>query len=99
MLFSLGVENVAAAILDFTDRAVEALRGLGGVIRSPWQADERSGIVSFELPDRDPVAIFKHCLTKNVALNCRAGRLRISAHAYNDEQDLERLIDALESAP
>ncbi len=99
LLLSLGVENVAAAILDFTDQTAEALQGLGAVIHSPWQSDERSGIVSFELPDRNPVAIRKHCLAKNVALNCRAGRLRISAHAYNDEQDLERLVGALESAP
>lgn len=99
LLLSLGVENIAAAVLDFTDQAVEGLQGLGAVIRSPWLPDERSGIVSFELPGRDPSSLFKYCLTKNVALNCRAGRLRISAHAYNDQQDLERLIDALKSAP
>jgi len=98
LLLSLGVENVAAAILDFTDQAAEALEKLGAVIHSPWQPDERSGIVSFELPGCNPVAVRKHCLEKNVALNCRAGRLRISAHAYNNEQDLERLIDALKSA-
>ena len=99
LLLSLGVENVAAAILDFTDQASEALKKLGAVIHSPWLPDERSGIVSFELPGCNPVAVRKHCLTKNVALNCRAGRLRISAHAYNDEYDLDRLIEALKSAP
>ncbi len=99
LLLSLDVENLAAAILDFTDRAVQSLQGLGAVIHSPWHPDERSGIVSFELPGRDPVSLRKHCLTQKVALNCRAGRLRISPHAYNDQQDLERLIDALRSAP
>jgi cysteine desulfurase/selenocysteine lyase len=98
LLLSLGVENVAAAILDFTSQAAAALEELGAVIHSPWQPDERSGIVSFELQGRNPVAFRKHCLKKNVALNCRAGRLRISAHAYNDKQDLDRLIDALKSA-
>ena len=98
LLLSLGVENLAAAILDFTDQAVEAIEGLGAVIHSPRDPEQRSGIVSFELPGRNPVAIRKHCLTKNVALNCRAGRLRISAHAYNDHLDLKRLIAALRSA-
>ncbi len=98
LLLSLDVENLAAAILDFTDRAVQGLQGLGAVILSPWYPEERSGIVSFELPGRDPVSLRKHCLTQKVALNCRAGRLRISPHAYNDQQDLERLIDALRSA-
>lgn len=98
LLLSLGAEYLAATILDFTDQAAAKLKELGAVIHSPWQADERSGIVSFELPGRDPVALRKHCLANQVALNCRAGRLRISPHAYNDKHDLERLIDALGSA-
>ena len=98
LLLSLGVENLAAAILDFTDRAAVRLKELGAVVHSPWQPAERSGIVSFELPGRDPMALRKHCLTRQVVLNCRAGRLRISPHAYNDEHDIERLIDALRSA-
>lgn len=98
LLLSLGVENLAAAILDFTDQATQGLQELGAVIRSPWHPDERSGILLFELPGRDPVSLRKHCLTQEVALNCRAGGLRISPHAYNNQQDLERLIDALKSA-
>ncbi|NOY42194.1 MAG: aminotransferase class V-fold PLP-dependent enzyme [Planctomycetes bacterium] len=99
LLVSLGVENVAAAILDFTDTACEQLANLGATICSPRTGDQRSGIVSFTLPDRDPDVVRKHCLQQGVALNCRAGRLRISAHAYNDQQDLAKLITALETAP
>ncbi len=99
LLVSLGIENVAAAILDFTDTACEQLTNLGAMIYSPRTGVERSGIVSFTLPDRDPDVVRKHCFHQGVALNCRAGRLRISAHAYNDQGDLGKLVDALESAP
>jgi len=99
LLLSLGIEEVAATIIDFTDTACEQLQELGAKICSPRSGAERSGIVSFELPGHDPTQVRRHCLDQGVVLNCRAGRLRISAHAYNNEQDLEKLKEAFKSAP
>jgi cysteine desulfurase / selenocysteine lyase len=97
LLLSLGVENMAATILDFTDKACEQLSQAGAVIHSPRHGDSRSGIVSFEIPQRDPQHFRKTCLAQGVALNCRAGRLRLSAHAYNNDADLQRLLEILKS--
>jgi cysteine desulfurase / selenocysteine lyase len=101
-LHELGIERVSAAILDITDRACERLREIGAKIVSDRRMEhrsgqQRSGIVAFELPDRDPLAVKKHCLTRQVVLSCRSGRLRISPHAYNNEEDVERLVEALTS--
>jgi len=97
LLRSLDMANVAAAILDITDHACEALRQLVHRIISPRNGEERSGIVSFEFPGADLTAVRRHCLRHGVALACRAGRIRISPHAYNDHGDIERLIEALRS--
>jgi cysteine desulfurase / selenocysteine lyase len=104
LLTELGVRNVAAAVLDITDRACERLKQIGASIVSDRglehrNGEQRSGIVAFELPDRDPMALKRHALQQSVIFGCRAGRLRISPHAYNNEEDLDRLIHALQSFP
>lgn len=96
LLASLGTAELAAAIIEFTDTLCVELSRIGATIHSPRTGDERSGIVSLELPGRDPQEVRKTCLAQGVAINCRAGRLRVSAHAYNDQGDLERLLAALD---
>jgi len=95
LLGSLGIENIAATILDFTERACGALEQLGATVLSTRKDGKRSGIVAFDLPGRDAMELRKHCLAQGVVLSCRGGHLRISPHAYNNEEDLERLVDAL----
>jgi cysteine desulfurase / selenocysteine lyase len=102
LLVGLGAENVAAAVIDITEKACERLGRIGAKIVSDRRIDyrggeQRSGIVSFELPGRDPMALKKHAMAQGVVFGCRAGRLRISPHAYNNEADLDRLVDALTS--
>lgn len=102
MLLDLGMDAVAAAILDFTDRACERLTAAGAKVVSDRRPNhrggqQRSGIVSFEWPGHDPMAVKRHATRQNVVFGCRAGRLRISPHAYNNEEDLDRLIDALKT--
>jgi cysteine desulfurase/selenocysteine lyase len=102
LLLDLGMDSVAASILDFTDRACERLTEIGAKVVSDRRPDhrggqQRSGIVSFEWPGHDPMAVKRHAVRQNVVFGCRAGRLRISPHAYNNEEDLDRLVDALTS--
>lgn len=98
LLKNLGTENVAASILDITDRLADELTNLGAIVSSPRTPKASSGILSIELPSYNPMAVRKHCLNQGVAVACRAGRLRVSAHAYNNEDDIAKLLDALRTA-
>jgi selenocysteine lyase/cysteine desulfurase len=91
LLLSIGTAALSRRILEITDLACERLRSAGATIASDRQGDHRSGIVSFELPGRDPLEVKKHCLAQAVVLSARAGKLRISPHAYVNEDDVERL--------
>lgn len=99
LLQSLGVANIAAAILDATDSICSKLRDGGFRVASPRDGEQRSGIVSFEFPGADLLAVRRHCLEQGVALACRAGRIRVSAHAYNTGDDIDRLISSLATFP
>lgn len=89
---------LADRVLAITDYAVERLEAIGAVIRSCRRAPHQSGILAFELPGRDPGDLRRRCLQADVVLSVRAGNLRISPHAYNDETDIDRLIEALGDA-
>jgi len=95
LLEGIGGERIAARVLEITDLACDRLLSIGARIESDRRGDHRSGIVMFEMPGQDPTEVRDRCLAQGVALGCRAGRLRISPHAYASADDVERLVAAL----
>jgi cysteine desulfurase/selenocysteine lyase len=88
----------AQRILEITDAACEKVRTAGAVIVSDRNPSRASGIVSFDLPGKDPQQVRAACRKDNVIVACRAGHLRVSPHVYTNEEDLERLVAALGAA-
>ncbi len=88
---------VAERVLEIANEAVERLSAIGAKLRFAREHEHASGIVTFTLPGRDPQRVRAECLDADVALSVRGGGLRISLHAYNDADDLDRLLDSLSS--
>jgi cysteine desulfurase / selenocysteine lyase len=97
MLLELGVETVSERILDRAERAREIARSTGWWIHGSTRPGDLSGIVMMEKEGVDPNAFVHAARRQGIALACRRGRVRVSAHVYNNEADLERLGEALRS--
>jgi selenocysteine lyase/cysteine desulfurase len=95
LLLEHGTQSLSHRVLEITDLACERLRSAGAKIASHRDGPHRSGIVSFELAGRDPLETKKRALAAGVVISARAGRLRLAAHAYNNADDVERLVAAL----
>lgn len=69
------------------------LREKGAITELPKSPENRSGILTFEVPGVDPIEFRKRALQQKVVVSCRGGGVRASVHAYNDADDLARLVD------
>lgn len=95
LLMDVGIDRIAARVLHLAARAREFLAAAGAQIASPADPHGQSDIISFTLPGVDPHSARRACRDAGVALSCRAGRLRISPHGYNNEDDLRRLVELI----
>jgi len=93
-MLEIGPEAMERRILELADSARRRLRGLGARVDNTG-----SQIVIAEFPGMDASATARWLRQQNVVIAARHGRLRISPHFYNDEEDLERLESALKKLP
>lgn len=97
LLLDYGADNLARRILEITNFACQRLTSAGATIQSVRDGEHDSGIVSFTWPHGDMRAIRHQLLNKNIVLSFRSGRLRISPHAYTNEDAIERLVATLQN--
>ncbi len=98
LLVGIGPRKIGKRmVLEITDQLCERLSGAGLPIASCREVERRSGIVSFDVPGRDPLQLKKDCRARGVIVNARAGRMRAAPHAYCNGDDIDRLVDAVTS--
>ncbi|MDP1560429.1 MAG: aminotransferase class V-fold PLP-dependent enzyme, partial [Pirellulaceae bacterium] len=86
---------LADQVLHSAQDLIRQLQDLGAeVLELPHNV--RSGIIMFQLPGQDPMAVRQRLLDEGVVVSCRGGRLRVAIHAYNDDSDFARLLNVLE---
>lgn len=96
MLLSLGTEHVANRLHTLGERLIRGLTEKGYTIVSPRGVGQWSGIVSFTSAVHDHMRIVR-ALRKDhrIEIALREGRLRVSPHFYNTEEQMDHLTDVL----
>jgi cysteine desulfurase/selenocysteine lyase len=101
---AIGAERVEERVLELAGLAREALEAAGMRIVSRPEPEARSGITAFTISG-DPAedeALVQQLLGRRVYVSRRytshVGGIRVSTHYYNDEDDVERLADAVRAA-
>ena len=90
--FEFGLKEMERAVLDLSGYLIDRLERRGIEVITPKSEQERSGIVSFNFPDAEKV--FERLHNQNIIISLRQGRLRVSPHFYNTEEDIKKLVVA-----
>lgn len=92
LLLNAGIENVRNRVLELTDYLCDNALSRGWQVFSSREESEKSGIVSLVHPRLPPDELVNRGRAAGVIVNNRAGRVRVSPHAYNTPDELDRLL-------
>ncbi|MGA3115593.1 MAG: aminotransferase class V-fold PLP-dependent enzyme [Syntrophobacteraceae bacterium] len=95
MLLEIGIERIFERISGLNDVISTELGRRNFQVISSMEPGHRSGILSF-VPE-DAGRLFRHLLNMKVLAAQRGNAVRLSPHFYNDESDVERFLEALDS--
>jgi selenocysteine lyase/cysteine desulfurase len=92
LLLEAGVAELERRVLALTDYLCERAPQAGLDVFSSRASGEKSGIVSLLTPGRDPDDLKRRCHDAGIIVNQRLGRLRLSPHAYNTFEEIDRFL-------
>ncbi len=93
-LLDVGIPSIERHVLALGDRLVEGLTARGYRAALPNRAD-RGGIVSFEAAPHDLTELVALLDARGVTVSARGPFVRVSPHFYNNEDDVDALLEAL----
>jgi cysteine desulfurase/selenocysteine lyase len=91
LLMAAGIDRIWAHADALCDRLVGGLTAAGATVLSDRSPAQRSAIVSFTVPGRDPVDVRDSLFAEGVVCSARAGGVRVAPHGYSTEDDVDRL--------
>jgi len=96
LLRETGAENIENYLENLSDYLCELLAGTNYEIISSREKNEKSQIVCIKQRNGlTPVEIAKRLENEKIIVSPRGDRIRIAPHFFNNQEDIERLIEIL----
>lgn len=92
-LLEVGIANIQQRVEELGDYFIKQLKVNGFTVLSPEQASKRGGNISFAASNGE--AVMTELLKEDVHVWGGDGRVRVSLNFYNDENQIDQLIQAL----
>jgi len=97
LLLEIGIEAIGAEVIRITSRLADGLETIGWRVASPRPI--ASGIIGATPPGVERSLLKWHRMLEENGVVCapREGMLRFSPHFYNDDAEVDRVVDLLRS--
>jgi len=93
-LREIGLANIEQRVRELTTRLIEEAEQRQFKVRTPRPWEQRAGIVSFDI-GRDATDAVERLRRDGIVTSVKDGHLRAALHFYNNDDDIDRLLDAM----
>ncbi|MBV9972529.1 MAG: aminotransferase class V-fold PLP-dependent enzyme [Candidatus Eremiobacteraeota bacterium] len=90
--------GITPHVLALTDRLCDGLRAAGAEILTHRSPATSSAIVTFNMPQCDPMELGRLLQKQNIITTYRHNGVRVSPHGYNTEAEIDDLVSAIRQA-
>ena len=94
-ILEIGADNIERRALALNRRLTESLADSGWRILSPLRDESLRSAETLVAAD-DPRLVFKHLARNRVAVTIKPEGFRAATHFFNDDEDIARLVSALD---
>lgn len=94
----LGIPEINRLLKAAVEETSEKLESIGAEIHSSRDENHWSGIISFDLPGKDPLTVKEQASRQDVYFNTRNDHIRVSPHAFTTSDDIDKLVRVLQEA-
>lgn len=93
MVLEIGVQNIRSHVAALNERLKKGIQNIGGKLMSPMDPDKHGAMIT--VASTDEYALVAALGDAGIIASCRDGNVRLSAHFYNNNDDVDAVIAAL----